>query len=222
MFSFGSDVVSTEKSPAARARSWQNVPLTPGRIPSFIIPPKLHLAISPRLGIRQAKEDECRLLPPSSPEKPSPVLHSSVDSPRLRAKFRITPRFNRKRAKEDLSDPTTRAAMSLEHVEKVTTPYGFCTLAASPHVKRRESLFHKRTASAGEEGSSSMTPLRWGSPRPSVTTRSATPSRKACCSVPKPERKGLKLLLKSPRAALKTLTPSRIKKHARRPQEEEF
>lgn len=40
-----------------------------------------------------------------------------------------------------LSDPTTRAAMSLPHLSKITTPYGFLTLAESPCVCRRESLF---------------------------------------------------------------------------------
>lgn len=40
-----------------------------------------------------------------------------------------------------LSDPTTRAAMSLPHLSKITTPYGFLTLGESPCVCRRESLF---------------------------------------------------------------------------------
>ncbi|XP_049331243.1 C2 calcium-dependent domain-containing protein 4C [Astyanax mexicanus] len=208
MFGFGTGVVNSQKSPAARPRSWQNVPLTPGRIPSFIIPPKLPLSVSPR--IRPAREDECRLLSPSSPENPSPRLHS----PSIRARFRFTPRSGRKRDLSDLSDPGTRAAMSLEHVEKVTTPYGFCTLAASPHVRRRESLFHKRTQSVGQEGNfSSVTPLRCNTPS------KARPCQKTCGSAPRPERKGLKLLLKSPRAALKTLTPSGIRKHARKTQE---
>lgn len=41
----------------------------------------------------------------------------------------------------DLSDPTTKAAMSLPHLSKITTPYGFLTLGESPCVCRRESLF---------------------------------------------------------------------------------
>lgn len=44
---------------------------------------------------------------------------------------------------EDLVDPTTRAAMSLPHLPKITTPYGFLTLGESPCVRRRESLFFK-------------------------------------------------------------------------------
>ncbi|XP_039535835.1 C2 calcium-dependent domain-containing protein 4C-like [Pimephales promelas] len=34
-----------------------------------------------------------------------------------------------------LSDPTTSAAMSLPHLCKITTPYGFLTLAESPSVR---------------------------------------------------------------------------------------
>jgi len=45
-----------------------------------------------------------------------------------------------------LSDPTTSAAMSLPHLCKITTPYGFLTLAESPSVRRRESLFFEENA----------------------------------------------------------------------------
>lgn len=45
-----------------------------------------------------------------------------------------------------LSDPTTRAAMSLPHLSKMTTPYGFLTLGESPCVCRRESLFFEESA----------------------------------------------------------------------------
>lgn len=44
-----------------------------------------------------------------------------------------------------LSDPTTRAAMSLPHLSKITTPYGFVTLGESPCVRRRESLFFEES-----------------------------------------------------------------------------
>ncbi|XP_068589666.1 C2 calcium-dependent domain-containing protein 4A-like [Cebidichthys violaceus] len=93
--------------------------LTPQRIPRFIIPSRGPLLfLSPRL--HQSSPDRTivgpgRVLPPSS--DPS----ESVDS-----------------------DPWTRAAMSLVHVEKKTTSYGFCAaLAQSPCSRRRESLFHR-------------------------------------------------------------------------------
>lgn len=39
------------------------------------------------------------------------------------------------------SDPLMRAALSLPHLSKITTPYGFLTLGESPNIRRKESLF---------------------------------------------------------------------------------
>lgn len=39
------------------------------------------------------------------------------------------------------SDPGTQAALSLPHLAKITTPYGFLTLGECPKVHRKESLF---------------------------------------------------------------------------------
>ncbi|KAK9408774.1 hypothetical protein NXF25_007548 [Crotalus adamanteus] len=39
------------------------------------------------------------------------------------------------------SDPVTQAALSLPHLAKITTPYGFLTLGECPKVHRKESLF---------------------------------------------------------------------------------
>ncbi|XP_075867551.1 uncharacterized protein LOC142877075 [Nelusetta ayraudi] len=42
-------------------------------------------------------------------------------------------------------DQSTRAALSLPHLARVTTPYGFnAVLATSPCTHRRESLYHRR------------------------------------------------------------------------------
>lgn len=41
----------------------------------------------------------------------------------------------------DHCDPATRAAFSLPHLSKITTPYGFLTLGESPNTRRKESLF---------------------------------------------------------------------------------
>ncbi|XP_030047755.1 uncharacterized protein LOC115461837 [Microcaecilia unicolor] len=41
----------------------------------------------------------------------------------------------------DHSDPVTRAALSLPHLTKITTPYGFLALGESPNIRRKESLF---------------------------------------------------------------------------------
>ncbi|MGH0142656.1 UNVERIFIED_CONTAM: hypothetical protein FKN15_069835 [Acipenser sinensis] len=44
----------------------------------------------------------------------------------------------------DHSDPATRAALSLPHLAKVTTPYGFLALGESPNIRRKESLFFEQ------------------------------------------------------------------------------
>ncbi|CAB1331471.1 unnamed protein product [Coregonus sp. 'balchen'] len=41
---------------------------------------------------------------------------------------------------EHCPDPTTRAALSLPHLAKVTTPYGFVTLSQSPQMANEEAL----------------------------------------------------------------------------------
>lgn len=216
MFTFGSN----GESPSVKLKAWQNVPLTPGRIPSFYVPPKLHLSISPRF--RKPKDtDEYQLLPPSSPEISSPESRSPSASPRFPIKLRFTPRSGRKRSKEDVSDPSTQAAMSLKHVEKVTTPYGFRTLAASPNVSRRESLFHRRRRDEGCQSpalSRAFPELR-DSPGSNTAAQNDKRSPEPCCSAQKSERKRLQRLFSKTQIALKSLTPKSRKNHVRKTQD---
>ncbi|XP_034401611.1 C2 calcium-dependent domain-containing protein 4A-like isoform X2 [Cyclopterus lumpus] len=97
----------------------------------------------------------------SGPHKSGSSLRSRVLTPQQTSSFVIpsrSPRLHRSSPDRDQaprrlqtrppqsadSDPSTSAAMSLLHVGKVTTPYGFCAaLAASPCSRRRESLFHQ-------------------------------------------------------------------------------
>ncbi|KAF7669187.1 hypothetical protein LDENG_00230780 [Lucifuga dentata] len=45
------------------------------------------------------------------------------------------------------ADPQSQAALSLPHLAKAQTCYGFCTLLESPHTRRKESLFHSEPGS---------------------------------------------------------------------------
>lgn len=194
-----------------------NLPLTPGRIPTFIIPPKLSL--SPRLCLQKGKEEDTRaLISPESPEEQSPRPQRSTKSPYISAKFRFTPKMKLKHLQdstpEDLSDPSTCAAMSLEHVGKVTTPYGFRTLAASPHVNRRESLFHKQGRSVEKKGLvgslASPTSSNLTSSSANKKNRSAKKMQDGpddCCSPRRSKREGLERLLNKPLTVLRNLTP---------------
>ncbi|XP_040269611.1 C2 calcium-dependent domain-containing protein 4C-like [Bufo bufo] len=44
------------------------------------------------------------------------------------------------------ADPQSQAALSLPHLPKTQTCYGFCTLLESPNTRRKESLFHNDPA----------------------------------------------------------------------------
>ncbi|XP_075713824.1 C2 calcium-dependent domain-containing protein 4C-like [Rhinoderma darwinii] len=44
------------------------------------------------------------------------------------------------------ADPQSQAALSLPHLSKTQTCYGFCTLLESPNTRRKESLFHNDPA----------------------------------------------------------------------------
>lgn len=117
--------------------SLRTLVLTPERIPSFLIPsrsPRLRRGSSDRIRLlSDPDEDTVAAAPPASPRR----FLLRVPSPRIRPPRRTA-------AADADTDLTTRAAMSLSHVGKVTTPYGFrAVLAASPCTRRRESLFHK-------------------------------------------------------------------------------
>lgn len=141
-------------SAAKSGSSLRTLVLTPERIPDFFIPSRSTLlCLSPRL--ERSSPDRTRLL--SDPEDnlgdsptvtrftPTTPRHflRRLPSPRVRP-----PRRPATAAATDNSDAetdlTTRAALSLPHVGKVTTPYGFRNvLVASPCTRRRESLFHQ-------------------------------------------------------------------------------
>ncbi|XP_030002827.1 C2 calcium-dependent domain-containing protein 4C-like [Sphaeramia orbicularis] len=167
--------------------------LTPERIPSFLIP-SLHI---------RSPVDRLRLLSDSDHS-------SSADgSPEKQV-----------RDQEDMdTDVTTRAAMSLPHVKKATTPYGFrAVLAASPCTNRRESLFHKNKP-LKDQGSDNSCDLQMKSqdldlqssrdasdPMPPPSPK---PSRSRECLRPV-RALGLQVMkeLRKPAAALRALSPA--------------
>ncbi|CAM9735165.1 unnamed protein product [Bubo scandiacus] len=108
--------------------------VTPDRIPQFIIPSldvhKKHRSSGNGKG--QPTETAWRSSSDSAAEDehdvPSPS--SSCSNARLAATVQV------------ISDPTAWAALSLPHLPKVTTPYGFVTLGQSPQVTSEEAFFH--------------------------------------------------------------------------------
>lgn len=99
--------------------------LTPGRIPEFCIPPRLPV--------------------PGVPESPLPAAALPW---RCAAEPDLWPRtpVDCEDGDDDCAgrtdwDPRSQAALSLPHLPRARTVYGFCALLESPHTRRKESLF---------------------------------------------------------------------------------
>ena len=238
MFNFGATAQLLRPKTAKVVRG-HIMPLTPERIPSFIIPPKLQIR-SPRA--RHEDTDRTRLLSPDHRAtlrrgdlSPSFVLSSR--SPRFP---KLSPvaggsagHVAAGRVSEDRTDLSTRAALGLEHVKKISTPYGFRTLAESPHVRRRESLFHgDRYSTCKVADPPSVSPCAVSA----VNEQQDTGTRLPTCNgemvspfkalksersprqspnptgVAKSSKDKLQLFLRNPRYGLKTLTPRRAAK----------
>ncbi|XP_004469697.1 C2 calcium-dependent domain-containing protein 4B [Dasypus novemcinctus] len=101
---------------AAPEPAFSNV-LTPDRIPEFCIPP--------------------RLPAPCAPE--SPALATAPLPRWCAAEPDLWPRAES--AGRTDWDPRSQAALSLPHLPRTRTAYGFCALLESPHTRRKESLF---------------------------------------------------------------------------------
>ncbi|XP_048085367.1 C2 calcium-dependent domain-containing protein 4C-like [Alosa alosa] len=229
MFGFSS---SARSLPPKTAKAvCQRMPLTPERIPSFIIPSKLKIS-SPRS--HHEDTDRTRLLSPdhcASPRRRDILSPSFSPSKRSARFYKLSPASAGKvahaagRVQEDRTDISTRAAMGLEHVKKISTPYGFRTLAESPHVRRRESLFHRDLTNASDASpgvGSSASGRRVNAARlPSDAELVESPSealeddrarkRPSPNRVFKSAKDGLKMFLKKTRYVLRTPSPLRAK-----------
>nr|XP_048280172.1 C2 calcium-dependent domain-containing protein 4B [Myodes glareolus] len=99
--------------------------LTPGRIPEFCIPPRLPVPCVPESPLPAAA------LPWRCAAEPDLWLRTPTDCDDN--DFDHTGRTD--------WDPRSQAALSLPHLPRARTAYGFCALLESPHTRRKESLF---------------------------------------------------------------------------------
>ncbi|KAK2830974.1 hypothetical protein Q5P01_018905 [Channa striata] len=185
--------------------SLRNLVLTPDLIPDFLIPSRSPLQLlSPRT--HRSSPERTRLLSEHDDSPEASPLNTTV-SPAASPRFRLhllPPRIKTPRAApaeyEDAdTDLTTRAAMSLPHVQKVTTPYGFrAVLSASPCTHRRESLFHRSKPATQVQ----QDPVHEDSPPSLGPSRSRVNLRSV-------KALGLQVMkeLKRPAAALKARSP---------------
>ncbi|XP_044854174.1 C2 calcium-dependent domain-containing protein 4C-like [Mauremys mutica] len=115
--------------------------VTPDRIPQFIIP-SLAIQEEHRL-FRKGKERPWR---PGAGQPEWKARRSSSDPAMkdgraLRGPVPCCSSAELAARVEDIPDPVARAALSLPHLPKITTPYGFVTLGESPQVTNEEALF---------------------------------------------------------------------------------
>lgn len=140
--------------------------ITPNTIPEFCIPPKIaaHQELKtpdwsklPKGGLAE-KESAEREMKAREPFRPHIIQVENVDEP-----------YGNSFSDEESTnaDPQSQAALSLPHLAKAQTCYGFCTLLESPHTRRKESLFHNSPSSCG--------PLL-GSPHNQAPSTSSGPS----------------------------------------------
>ncbi|XP_032336932.1 C2 calcium-dependent domain-containing protein 4B [Camelus ferus] len=92
--------------------------LTPDRIPKFCIPPRLPAPCT------SESPTPAATLPRRCAAEPD-LWHRGADDGAGRTDW----------------DPRSQAALSLPHLPRARTAYGFCALLESPHTRRRESLF---------------------------------------------------------------------------------
>ncbi|KAG8131303.1 putative C2 calcium-dependent domain-containing protein [Naja naja] len=139
---FKSRQVASPEVSRSKNRDIFSVILTPDRIPKFCIPslevdhPTFQPAQETSPGVRLSEEVIRR--PRRVKSSPEISLGKDVHTQGTRgerdAGFASL-------ALGAHSDPVTQAALSLPHLAKIMTPYGFLTLGECPKVHRKESLF---------------------------------------------------------------------------------
>lgn len=143
------------KPPCPKSKDIFSIVVTPDRIPKFFIPSLdvEHFLVQVctegdqpqskwKAGSEQLKESGCWARSDSNPCKTSNkktlcknMSIQSFDGPLFPLDLEQV---------ADHSDPATRGALSLPHLAKVTTPYGFLALGESPNIRRKESLFFEQ------------------------------------------------------------------------------
>ncbi|KAM4573850.1 C2 calcium-dependent domain-containing protein 4A [Odontesthes bonariensis] len=148
-FKFG-DIMLGEKADKSKRISFCPNIITPDNIPEFCIPPTI-LTLQEMKNPEQRGIARCVKVPPcgrTSPERevtfheplnPHIIQVESVDE---------SPCDGCSDEETTNADPQSQAALSLPHLAKAQTSYGFCTLLESPHTRRKESIFHSDPGSS--------------------------------------------------------------------------
>ncbi|KAJ3595925.1 hypothetical protein NHX12_002337 [Muraenolepis orangiensis] len=154
--SVGKSIVMFGDNSGKRAKRISLCPnvITPDTIPEFFIPPQIQPSQKARPADQGRATPSIRVSPcdggspgpwehqPTAPTRPHIIQVESVEQSS----------WGDDDARSDgeeatNADPHSQAALSLPHVARAQTCYGFCTLLESPHTRRKESLFHTEPGS---------------------------------------------------------------------------
>uniref|UniRef100_A0A8C2WE60 C2 calcium dependent domain containing 4A n=1 Tax=Cyclopterus lumpus TaxID=8103 RepID=A0A8C2WE60_CYCLU len=144
------DIMFGEKGEKPKRISLCPNVITPDNIPEFCIPPTLP-------SLQELKNTDqsraARVIKASPCERASPaieVTHYEPMNPHIIQVESVDESSYDGCSDEETTnaDPHSQAALSLPHMAKAQTCYGFCTLLESPHTRRKESLFHSDPGSS--------------------------------------------------------------------------
>ncbi|AWP08443.1 putative C2 calcium-dependent domain-containing protein 4C-like [Scophthalmus maximus] len=140
------DIMFGEKADRAKRIFLCPNVITPDNIPEFCIPPTIPSLLEmkntePSRATRAIKLSPCER---ASPE--IEVTHHEPLNPHIIQVESVDEGCSDEETTN--ADPQSQAALSLPHLAKAQTCYGFCTLLESPHTRRKESLFHSDPGSS--------------------------------------------------------------------------
>ncbi|XP_026094988.1 C2 calcium-dependent domain-containing protein 4C-like [Carassius auratus] len=148
------DIMFGDKSSIDKAKKVLLCPniITPDTIPEFCIPRKISTPVEGK-SMEQGRLAPCIRVFPC--EKGSPkrevIVKELPNNHIIQVESVDDGPFDNTCSDEETTnaDPQSQAALSLPHLAKAQTCYGFCTLLESPHTRRKESLFHNDPNSSG-------------------------------------------------------------------------
>ncbi|XP_013858896.1 C2 calcium-dependent domain-containing protein 4A isoform X1 [Austrofundulus limnaeus] len=148
-FKIGDIMLGDKSDKSKRISHCPNI-ITPDNIPEFCIPPTI-------LSLQEMKNAEqkgaARTVRVSQWEKAKPeteVAFHEAFNPHIIQVESVdeSPCDGCSDEETTNADPQSQAALSLPHLAKAQTSYGFCTLLESPHTRRKESIFHSDPGSS--------------------------------------------------------------------------
>lgn len=144
------DIMFSERSDKIKRLSLYPNVITPDNIPEFCIPPTIPSLQEMKSGsaLLAARPPRAAPFENAGPDRES--VHYDAISPHIIQVESVdeSPCDGFSDEETTNADPQSQAALSLPHLAKAQTCYGFCTLLESPHTRRKESLFHSDPSSS--------------------------------------------------------------------------